>query len=236
MSRFFRIVIFFSPYKKKTHPPPSRQTPGRPTPDFGSVSVRFRFVWVRLGPFRVHFRVLDGVGERGFCKGKEYHYFRMSRLWSDCPCFSQPGDISRSSKICRKSTLLKWPLFQKTLSLSLSPLSSTHTPSHPHTHTHTHTLSLSLSLSLAWHSRTHPLVLPSLSSFSFVLLSCPLSISGIRSVLQYLLIGTLLLRCLTNIVVNMQCLLYEHHCNFPKQQAADKGPSVPTIFTIEEPN
>ena len=32
-----------------------------------------------MGPFRVHFGVLGGVGERGFCKGKEYHYTNRSQ-------------------------------------------------------------------------------------------------------------------------------------------------------------
>ena len=53
------------------------------------ISVHFGSVWLRLAPFRVcsgsvsgPFRVRfggvgwgrGGVGERGFCKGKEYHY------------------------------------------------------------------------------------------------------------------------------------------------------------------
>ena len=86
----FRIVIFFFPYNP--HPPPPRQTPpavpGSISVRFGSVWLRFGSVWLRLalfrlrfgsvsGPFRVRFGVLGGVGERGFCKGKEYHYFRI---------------------------------------------------------------------------------------------------------------------------------------------------------------
>ena len=65
-------------------PPPHPDKPlGRPNPkslisvDFGSVSVRFGSVWLRLAPFRVRFGSVGwgrgGVGERGFCKGKEYH-------------------------------------------------------------------------------------------------------------------------------------------------------------------
>ena len=76
------VVIFFFPYNP--HPPPHPDSPpARPTPQslisvhFGSVSVRFGSVWLRFGSvsglFRVCFGVLGGVGERGFCKGKEYH-------------------------------------------------------------------------------------------------------------------------------------------------------------------
>ena len=88
---FLRGQNFFFPYNPLL--PPSRQTPppGQPTPEslisvhFGSVSVLFGSVWVRFGsisgPFRVHFGVLDGVGERGFCKEKEYHW---PRRWTKC--------------------------------------------------------------------------------------------------------------------------------------------------------
>ena len=41
---------------------------------FGSVSLRFRS---GSGPFGVRFGVLGGVGERGFCEGKEYHQARV---------------------------------------------------------------------------------------------------------------------------------------------------------------
>ena len=48
---------------------------------FGSVWLRFSSI---SGPFRVRFGVLGGVGvgvgERGFCKGKEYHYTRPRTL------------------------------------------------------------------------------------------------------------------------------------------------------------
>ena len=64
-------------------PPPPDKPPGRPAPEslisvhFGSVSVCFGSVWLRSAPFRVRFGSVGwgrgGVGERGFCKGKEYH-------------------------------------------------------------------------------------------------------------------------------------------------------------------
>ena len=66
------VVIFFFPYNPP--PPLPRQTPRPSHPEslisvhFGSVSALFGSV---SGPFRVRFEVLDGVGERGFCKGKE---------------------------------------------------------------------------------------------------------------------------------------------------------------------
>ena len=72
-------------------PPPSQQTPRPSHPkklDFGPFRLRFgpfRSVWVRLALFRVCFGSgsapfrgvgwrRGGIGERGFCKGKEYHY------------------------------------------------------------------------------------------------------------------------------------------------------------------
>ena len=80
------LVIFFFPYNPD--PSPSRQTPpGRPTRK-GLISVHFGPVWLRSalfgsvwlrfgsvpGPFRVRFGSIGwgrgGVGERGFCKGK----------------------------------------------------------------------------------------------------------------------------------------------------------------------
>ena len=77
-------------------PPPTshpNKPPSRPTPEsliwvyFGSVSVCFGSVWLRLAPFRVCFGSVSGpfrgvgwgrggVGESGFCNGKEYHYLR----------------------------------------------------------------------------------------------------------------------------------------------------------------
>ena len=83
------LVIFFFPYNP--HPPPPRQTPPAVPPErarfrsvsapFGSVSAPFR---LRLALFRLRFGSVSGpfrgvgwgrggVGERGFCKGKEYH-------------------------------------------------------------------------------------------------------------------------------------------------------------------
>ena len=66
------------------HTPYPGKPPAHPTPKslisvhFGSVWLRLGSVWLRfgsvLGPFRVRFGVLGGVGERGFCKGNEYHY------------------------------------------------------------------------------------------------------------------------------------------------------------------
>ena len=71
--------------------PVARQAPTKSAP-FGSVSAPFGSVWLRFGsvlaPFRVCFGSVSGpfrgvgwgrggVGERGFCKGKEYHYLRI---------------------------------------------------------------------------------------------------------------------------------------------------------------
>ena len=85
------IVIFFFPYNPNPPPQPDKP-PGRPTPrelDFGPFRVCFSpfqvrlgsvfgSVWVRLGPFRVRFGVLGGVGVgsgRGASvREKEYHY------------------------------------------------------------------------------------------------------------------------------------------------------------------
>ena len=83
------VVIFFFPYNPPPLPIPTNP-PGRPTREglilvhFGSVWLRsapFGSVWLRFGsvpgPFRVRFGGVGwgrgGVGERGFCKGKEYH-------------------------------------------------------------------------------------------------------------------------------------------------------------------
>ena len=66
-------------------PPPHPDKPPLPSHprglDFGPFRLRlapFGSVWLRLGAFRVRFGpisgVLGGVGERGFCKGKEFHY------------------------------------------------------------------------------------------------------------------------------------------------------------------
>ena len=76
-------MIFFFPYT-----PPLPATPPNPPPvprrkawfrsisdPFGSVSAPFGSVWLLFasvsGPFQVRFGVLGGVGEMGFCKGKE---------------------------------------------------------------------------------------------------------------------------------------------------------------------
>ena len=73
------VVIFFFPYNPPT--PLPRPTPRLSHPeklDFSPFRLRFGSVWLRFksvsGPLRVRFGVLGGVGERGFCKGKEYHY------------------------------------------------------------------------------------------------------------------------------------------------------------------
>ena len=65
-------------------PPLPRQTPRLSHPeklDFGPFRLRLAPFRLRLAPFRVCFRSFSGcwvgpgwVGERGFCKGKEYHY------------------------------------------------------------------------------------------------------------------------------------------------------------------
>ena len=82
----FTVVIFFFPYN--LHPPPHPDKPPRPSHPRGLDSGPFRLrsapfgsVWLRFGsvpgPFRVRFGGVGwgrgGVGERGFCKGKEYH-------------------------------------------------------------------------------------------------------------------------------------------------------------------
>ena len=86
-----KIVIFFFPYNPHPPPPIPTKPPGRPTREglisvhFGSIWLRsglFGSVWLRFGslsgPFRVRFGGVGwgrgGVGERGYCKGKEYHY------------------------------------------------------------------------------------------------------------------------------------------------------------------
>ena len=69
----FRISDFLFPLQPT--PPYADKTPGCPTSEslisvhFGSISVLFGSIWVRLGPFRVYFGsvwgpfgVLDGVG------------------------------------------------------------------------------------------------------------------------------------------------------------------------------
>ena len=80
-------MIFFFPYNPST--PLPRQTPHPSHPeklDFGPFRLRLAPFRLRLAPFRVCFRSVSGpfrgvgwgwggVGERGFCKGKEYHYF-----------------------------------------------------------------------------------------------------------------------------------------------------------------
>ena len=97
------LVIFFFPYNPPPPPYPDKP-PARPTPKslisvhFGSVWLRFGSVWLRSGPFRVCFGSVSGpfggvgwwgrggVGERGFCKGKEYHY----------PCLPQQGTLQKA--------------------------------------------------------------------------------------------------------------------------------------------
>ena len=92
------LVILFFPYNP--HPSTSRQPPpGRSTREglisvnFGSVWLRsapFGSVWLRFGsvpgPFRVRFGGVGwgrgGVGERGFCKGKEYHESNHNKIES----------------------------------------------------------------------------------------------------------------------------------------------------------
>ena len=82
------LVIFFFPYNPT---PPHSDKPPRLSHlrglDFGPFRLRlapFGSVWLRLAPARVCFGSVSGpfrgvgwgrggVGERGFCKGKEYH-------------------------------------------------------------------------------------------------------------------------------------------------------------------
>ena len=66
------------PHPPHPHKPPRPSHPKKL--DFGPFRVLFGSFRVRLAPFgsvsglfRVRFGVLGGVGERGFCKGKEYH-------------------------------------------------------------------------------------------------------------------------------------------------------------------
>ena len=77
-----KVVIFFCHYNPSTPPTPTNPPPLPPrkawfrsiSDPFGSVTAPFRVCFGSVsGPFRVLFGVLGGVGERGFCKGKEYH-------------------------------------------------------------------------------------------------------------------------------------------------------------------
>ena len=106
----------FSFFSLQPPPPPiPTNPPGRPTPEglisvhFGSISVRFGSVWLCLAPFRVCFGSVSGpfrgagwgrggVGERDFCKGKEYHYPKVSKRSSRA---SRPG-VSKRAKKCPK--------------------------------------------------------------------------------------------------------------------------------------
>ena len=95
-------------------PSPGRQTPGGPTREglisvhFGSISAPFgsRFGSVSgpfgsvSGLFRGPFRGVGWgrgrVGERGFCKGKEYHYPRQTPVLTRTEgSFSYPGGFSK---------------------------------------------------------------------------------------------------------------------------------------------
>ena len=93
-----KAVTFFFPYNP---PPPQPRQTARPTPKslisvhFGSVWLRFGSIWLRLAPFRLRFGSVSGpfrgvgwgrggFGERGFCKGKEYHYRRKQWILSKC--------------------------------------------------------------------------------------------------------------------------------------------------------
>ena len=77
------IVIFFFPYNPPPRPTPTNPRPSHPEKlDFGPFRLhlapfRLRSVWLRFGsvsgPFRSAGWGGGGVGERGFCKGKEYH-------------------------------------------------------------------------------------------------------------------------------------------------------------------
>ena len=65
------------PYDKLPPVPPRKAGFRSVSAPFGSVSARFGSVWLRFGSVSGPFRVVGwgwgGVGERGFCKGKEYH-------------------------------------------------------------------------------------------------------------------------------------------------------------------
>ena len=110
-----RVVIFFFPYNPPPHPPYPDKPPARPTPKslmsvpFGSVWLRFGSVWLRLAPFRVCFGSVSGpfrgvgwgrggVGERGFCKGKEYHYSRATSPESPECAPQSPKTVSKDPK------------------------------------------------------------------------------------------------------------------------------------------
>ena len=98
-----RVVISFS--LTTPTPPASRQIPRPSHPrelDFGPFRVHFGSFRLRLGPFRVCFGsvwglfgVLGGVGERGFCKGKEYHYPRVPN--GMCNIFVDNGTADQES-------------------------------------------------------------------------------------------------------------------------------------------
>ena len=73
------VVIFIFPYNPHPSHPDKPPPPSCPIRE-GLISVHFGSVWLcsglfgSLAPFRVRWWGRGGVGERGFCKGKEYHY------------------------------------------------------------------------------------------------------------------------------------------------------------------
>ena len=135
-------------------PPPSRQTPARPTAKslisvhFGSVSGSvWGPFWFRSvsGPFRGVGWGRGGVGQRGFCMGKEYHYLsgtgdsqRDSResFAIETPIFiAHLGAYAMTTKflddkICTFKILLSWRFPRKTAFWTIF-LSAPHAPSPP---------------------------------------------------------------------------------------------------------
>ena len=82
-----KLVIFFFPYNPPNPPTPTNPPPVPPRKAWflGPFRLRFGSIWLRLALFRLCFGSVSGpfqgvgwgrvgVGERGFCKGKEYHY------------------------------------------------------------------------------------------------------------------------------------------------------------------
>ena len=110
-------MIFFFPYNAPTPPTPTNPPPVPPrkaefrsiSAPSGSVSAPFGSVWLLSAPFRLLFGSFSGpfrgvgwgrggVGERGFCKGKEYLYFGRTDNIALRTCLKQFKRIRRVSK------------------------------------------------------------------------------------------------------------------------------------------
>ena len=109
-SQISRVVIFFFPYNPH---PPHPDKPPRPShprgldvgpfwlrlAPFRSILAPFGSVWLRFGSVSGPFRVRSGgvgwgrggVGERGFCKGKEISLFKGCYLDQVCNVYVAPN-------------------------------------------------------------------------------------------------------------------------------------------------